>query len=187
LQFEQYHLGAPRNRTVYEKPSAPLQQQSCDMGGPINVPSPHGLRYCLLVIDHHTKNMWDRILKSKDEKCSILETFMLDSRNIHAKCHSQLHACAPFIKFDSDNMLDTCDTHLMCTQLGFKTIFSAPYAHHMLGNAEHLWRTLRDCASVMLHAMYVPMITWSCAIITVVHLRNRTFSRAVGSSRSSHV
>jgi hypothetical protein len=69
----------------------------------------------------------------------------------------------------------------MCTQLGFNTPFSAPYAHHMFGKAEHLWRTLRDCASVMLHAMYVPSITSSCAIITVVHLRNCTFRRAVGS------
>jgi hypothetical protein len=32
----------------------------------------------------------------------------------------------------------------------------------------------------MLHVMSVPNSMWSCAISTVVHLRNRTYSRAVG-------
>jgi hypothetical protein len=71
----------------------------------------------------------------------------------------------------------------MCTRLGLSTQLSAPYAHHMLGKAERPWRTLRDCASSMLHAMFVPNNMWSCAIRTVVHIRNRTFSRAFGLSR----
>jgi hypothetical protein len=50
----------------------------------------------------------------------------------------------------------------------------------MLGKAERLQRTLRGCASSMLHAMFVPNIMWSCAINTIVHLCNRTFSRALG-------
>jgi hypothetical protein len=32
----------------------------------------------------------------------------------------------------------------------------------------------------MLHAMSVPYSMWSCAISTIVHLRNRTYSRVVG-------
>jgi hypothetical protein len=99
-------------------------------------------------------------------------------------CHSQLHAFAPFIKFDSDSVFEASDTPLMCTRLGFSTQFSAPYAHHMLGKADRPWRTLRDCASSMLHAMAVPNIMWSCAISTMVHMRNRTFRKAVGPSRA---
>jgi hypothetical protein len=59
-------------------------------------------------------------------------------------------------------------------------MFSAPYAHHMLGKAERKWCTLRDGASSMLHAISVPFNIWSCAINTVVHLRNRAFTIAVG-------
>jgi hypothetical protein len=49
---------APKNRKASQKPVAPLQHLSCDLWGPFSVPSPHGLGYCLLVIDHHTNFMW---------------------------------------------------------------------------------------------------------------------------------
>jgi hypothetical protein len=171
---------APTNRTASQKPHAPSEKFSCDLWGPVHVPSPYGLRYCRLVIDHHTNFMWVRFLKSRDKICSKLETFLLDARNTHAKCHSYLHAFAPFIKFDSDSVFEASDTELMCNRLGFNTQFSAPYAHHMLGKAERPWRKLRDCASSMLHAMSVPNNMWSCALSTVVHLCNRTFNIAVG-------
>jgi hypothetical protein len=125
----------PRNRTASQKHVAPLEKFSCDLWGPMHIPSPYGLRYCLLVIDHHTNFMWIRFLKSKDEPCSHMETIMLDARNTHARYHSHLNAFAPFIKFDSDSVFEASDTQLMCTRFGFSTQFSAPYAHHMLGKA----------------------------------------------------
>jgi hypothetical protein len=184
LSYESCQLNkatsAPRNRTASQKFAAPLEKFSCDLWGHVHVPSPHGLRYCLLVIDHHTNFVWVRFLKSKNETCSQLETVLLDVRNTHAKYHSHLHAFAPFKKFDSDSVFEASDTQLMCSRLGFYTLVSAPNAHHMLGKADRPWRTLRDCASSMMHAMSVPNNMWSCAMSTVVHLRNRTFNRAVG-------
>jgi hypothetical protein len=127
--------------------------------------------------------MWVRFLKSNDETCSQLETILLDARKTHARYHSHLHAFASFINlFDSDSVFKASDTQLMCSRLGFCTQFSAPYAHHTLEKAERSWRTLRDCASSMMHAMFVPNSMWSCAINTIVHLRNRTFTIAVGLS-----
>jgi hypothetical protein len=114
--------------------------------------------------------MWVRFLKSKEETCSKLETILLYARNTHAMCHSQHHAFAPFIKFDSDSVFEASETQLMCTRLGFSTQFSAPHDHHMLGKAERPWRTLLDCAFSMLHAMSVPNNMWSCAISTLVLL-----------------
>jgi hypothetical protein len=49
---------APRNTTACAKPSRPLLNMSYDLWGPVNVPSPHGLRFCMLAIDHHTYYMW---------------------------------------------------------------------------------------------------------------------------------
>jgi hypothetical protein len=37
--------GAPRNTAACTKPSRPLLNLSSDLWGPVNVPSPHGLRY----------------------------------------------------------------------------------------------------------------------------------------------
>jgi hypothetical protein len=61
---------APRNTTPCTKPSRPLLKLSSDIWGHVNVPSPKGLRYCLLVVDHHTHYMWVRFLKSKDDTCT---------------------------------------------------------------------------------------------------------------------
>jgi hypothetical protein len=58
---------APRNTAACAKPSRPLLNMSSDLWGPVNVPSLHGLRYCLLVIDYHTHYMWVRFLKSQDD------------------------------------------------------------------------------------------------------------------------
>jgi hypothetical protein len=91
-----------------------------------------------------------------------------------AECLSPIH------KFDFDSVNKSYETQLTCTMLGLSTQFSAPCGHQMLGKAERLRRTLRGCASSMLHAMFVPNIMWSCEINTIVHLFNRTFTRALG-------
>jgi hypothetical protein len=72
----------------------------------------------------------------------------------------------------------------MCARLGVGVRLSAPYAQHMLGKAERPWRTLRDNASAMLRnkPKSVPNSIWSCAISSVVYLRNGTYSRNVGRS-----
>jgi hypothetical protein len=62
---------------------------SFDLWGPVNVPSPHGLRYCLLIIDHHTHYMWVWFLKSKDDACFELETILLEIQQLHARHHFQ--------------------------------------------------------------------------------------------------
>jgi hypothetical protein len=133
----------------------------------------------LLVIDHHTNYMWVRFLKSKDDACSELEPILLDIKHLHARHHSQSGAFAPVLKFDSDSMFEDAVTRRMCAQLGVGVQFSAPYAHLMLGKAERPWRTIRDNASAMLNGMAVPNSVWSCAVITVVYLRNRTYNRSV--------
>jgi hypothetical protein len=67
LSFDYCNLNkatsAPQNRNASRKPAAPLQHFSCDLWGPVHVPSLYGLRYCLLVIDHNTNFMWVRFLK----------------------------------------------------------------------------------------------------------------------------
>jgi hypothetical protein len=57
--------------------------------------------------------------------------------------------------------------------MGVGVQFSTPYTHHMLGKAERPWRTIPDNASAILHYMAVPNFMWSCAINTVVYVRNR--------------
>jgi hypothetical protein len=114
---------APLNRTASQKHAAPLEKFSCSLEKfswlPVHVPSLYGLRYCLLVINHHPNYIWVRFMKSKDETCSKLETILLDERNTHAMHHSELHAFAPFIKFDSDSVFEASETQLMCTRMSF--------------------------------------------------------------------
>jgi hypothetical protein len=57
-----------------------MLNMSSDLWGQVNIPSPHGLRCYMLVIDHHTHYMWVRFPKSKDDTCSELENVMLAIR-----------------------------------------------------------------------------------------------------------
>jgi hypothetical protein len=91
---------APRNKLACSKPPRPLMNMSSDIWGHVNVPSPNGLRYCLLVIDHHTNYMWVRFLKSKDDTCNELESILLEVRHLHARYHSVEGAFARVFKFD---------------------------------------------------------------------------------------
>jgi hypothetical protein len=86
--------------------------------GPLNVHSPHGLRYYLLVIDHHTNYMWVRFLKPKGDTCSELESFLLEIRHTHARYHSSSRAFALVLKFDSDSVFEAAVTRQMCGRLG---------------------------------------------------------------------
>jgi hypothetical protein len=79
----------------------------------VNVPSPHGLRYSLLVINHHTNYTWVRFLKSKDDTCVELECILLEIQHLYARYHSSLGAFAPILKFDSDSVLEAATTRHM--------------------------------------------------------------------------
>jgi hypothetical protein len=109
---------------------------SFDISGPVNVPSHHGLRYSMSVIDHHTHYMWVQFLKSKDDTRTKLENVMLELRHFHARHHSPSGAFAPVIKFDSDFYFEAAPTRHMCASMDFGVQFSAPYPHHILGKAE---------------------------------------------------
>jgi hypothetical protein len=124
--------------------------------------------------------MWVRFLKCKDDTCSELETILLDIKHLHARHNAQSSAFAPVIKFDSNSVFEANVTRKMCARVGVGVQFFALSAHHMLSKAEHPWRTIRDNASEVLHNMAVPDSMWSCAVCTVLYLRNRTYNSSVG-------
>jgi hypothetical protein len=103
----------PRNIVACAKPPLPLMNMSSDIWEPVNVPSQHGLRYCLLVFDHHTNFMWVRFLKSKDDTCSELESILLEVRHLHAQYHHAFGAFAPILKFDSNSVFELM-RHVRC-------------------------------------------------------------------------
>jgi hypothetical protein len=70
---------APRNTHACPKPRRLLMNMSLDIWGLVNAPSPPRLRYCMLVIGHHTNYTWVRFLKSKDYTCPQLESILLES------------------------------------------------------------------------------------------------------------
>jgi hypothetical protein len=129
-------IHAPRNTNVCAIASRLLLNLSFYLWDLVNVPSPHGLRHCLLVIDHHIHYMWVRFLEFKDAACSELETILLEMNNLHARHHSQSSAFAPVLKFDSDSAFEADVTRRICASLRVGVQFSAPYAHHMLGKAK---------------------------------------------------
>jgi hypothetical protein len=112
-------IAVPRNTLACAKPPHPLMNMSSEIWGTVNMPSPHGLRYCLLVIDHHTNFMWVRFPKSKDDTCSELdEPILLEVRYLHARFQYASSAIAPVLKFDSYSVFEAKATRHMCGRLG---------------------------------------------------------------------
>jgi hypothetical protein len=146
---------AHRNSYTCAKPSRPIMNLSSVTWGHVNVPSPHGLRYCMLVIDHRTSFTWARFFKIKDDICAELEAIMLEICHMYAWFHSAYDAFAPLLNFDSDSVFMACTTRLMCSRLGVGVYFFAPYARYMLGKAECPWRTRRNNALAMMSIMSV--------------------------------
>jgi hypothetical protein len=85
---------------------------SSDIGGPVHVPSPHGLRYCLLVIDHQANYLRVRFLRSKDDTCPHVEFIILEICHVHEQHHSSSGAFALDLKFDSDHVFEATTTRL---------------------------------------------------------------------------
>jgi hypothetical protein len=104
---------------------------SSNLWGPVNVPSPHGLRYCLLVIDHYTYYMWVQFLKTKDDACSELETILLDITHLHARHHSHSCAFTPVLKLDWDFVFEAAATRQMCARLGVGVQFLPPITYDL--------------------------------------------------------
>jgi hypothetical protein len=98
----------------------------------------------------------------------------MEIRHLHARRHSSSGTFAPFITFNSDFVFEAAVTRQMCVRMGIGVHFSTPYSHHMLGKVKRPWCTFRDNASAMLHSMPVSDFMWSCAVNTLVYLRNRT-------------
>jgi hypothetical protein len=89
-----------------------------DIWGPLNVPSPHGLRYCLLAFDHHTNYMCVRFLKSKDDTCSEPESIVLEFRHLHARYPSSSGAFAHILKVRlGHGFRGSCDQPNVCWAL----------------------------------------------------------------------
>jgi hypothetical protein len=116
--------------------------------------------------------MWVRFLKSKNDTCPQLESILREIRHTHARHHSSSDAFAHVMKFNSYPVFEATATRFMCGRLSVGVQYSATYAHYMLGKAERPWRTLRDSAFAILHGMSFPISMQSCAISTVVYLRN---------------
>jgi hypothetical protein len=134
-------IAIPRNTLACAKPPHPLMNMSSEIWGTVNMPFPHGLRYCVLVIDHHTNFRWVRFLESKDDTCSELdEPILLEVRYLHARFQYASSAIAAVLKFDSYSVFEAKATRHICGRLGVGVQFSPPYAHHMLGKAERPWR-----------------------------------------------
>jgi hypothetical protein len=105
---------SPRNTVACAKPPRPHMNMSSDIWGPVNVPFPHGLRHCLLMINHHTIFMWVRFLKSKDDTCGELESILLEVRHLYARYHSPCGAFAPVLTFDYDSVFEAAPIHHIC-------------------------------------------------------------------------
>jgi hypothetical protein len=112
----QGHCYTPQRHYMHKTITPPYEPILIRMGH-MNALSPNGLRYCMLVIDHHTHYIWVRFLKSKDDTSSELECGHLEIRYLHARHHNSSCTFAPVIKFDSDSVFEAATARHMCARM----------------------------------------------------------------------
>jgi hypothetical protein len=165
---------------------------SSDIWGQVNAPSPYGLCLCLLVIDNLTNYMWGWFWS---RKMTRFRNSNPSSRKSTTCMHGIIILSLPLLMLwnSTQTRFSTFHTYVtrqMCGRLGVGVQFSASYSHHMLGNVERTWRTLRNKAYAMVHKMSVPNPMRPCAVSTVEYLPNiqpRSWSLKWRSDHPLHV
>jgi hypothetical protein len=74
---------APRNRTARDKNAEKLSY----IWGPMDLPSPYGMRYFLFVVDHYDNFRWVRCIRSKGKTYFQLEKIMLNAENVRIRVY----------------------------------------------------------------------------------------------------
>jgi transposase InsO family protein len=144
----------------------PLELVHSNVWGPAPVNSCNGYRYYLLFVDDFFRFSWLFLLKSKSE---VLNTF----KHFKATVENQLSKQIKFLRTDyggeytSNAFTDFCSTH------GITHQFSCPHTPQQNGIVERKHRHIIESALTLLSYATLPIIQWSYAVTTAIHLINR--------------
>src|SRR6266508_2593501 len=170
-------LAGKQRRTPFPQQSTyrasnQLELVHADLCGPIAPATPGGRRYFLLLVDDCSRFMWATLLTSKDEAAGTLARFQAVAV---AESGRRLRT----LRTDRGGEFTSGTFAAHCAKTGVQRHLPAPYSPQQNGVVEQRNQTVVASARSMLKAKGIPNYLWGEAVLTVVHVLNRSFTRSV--------
>ena len=150
----------------HESNIKPGEKIHTDVCGPVNVKSPRGSRYFLLLKDECTSFRKVHFLRHKSEvfgKYKDFENFVLTQTGNKIKV----------LRSDNGREYTSEEFRKHMTDRGIIQEFSSPYIHEQNGRAEREIRTIVESARTMLISSGVDLELWPEAINSACYVLNR--------------
>ncbi|CAM8972007.1 unnamed protein product [Rhodiola kirilowii] len=169
LHGKQNRVSFKKITTSNLKKNDVLELVHTDVCGPMKVRSLGGSRYFVTFIDDASRKVWAYALKSKDQVAVVFKAF-------HAMVERETDKPLKCIR--SDNGGEYIGSfHEYCKQCGIRNEQTVPKTPQHNGTAERMNRTIVEKMRCMLSHAKLPKNFWAEALMTAVHVINRSPSQ----------
>lgn len=160
--------------------SEPLELVHADLCGPISPSTPAHKRYVFVLIDDHTRYMWNILLQEKSE---AFEKFVRFKTLVEQETRSKLKT----LRTDRGGEFTSHEFTAYCDRYGIKRHLTAPYSPQQNGVVERRNRTLlemtrsilKGMTRSILKGMNMPNEFWGEAVRHSTYLINRVATRSL--------
>lgn len=143
-----------------------------DLCGPVSPATPGGNRYFLLLVDDATRFMWVVLLPSKDAAGEAI-------KRVQAAAEVESGRKLKVLRTDNGGQFTVAEFTSYCAQQGIKRHFSASHTPQQNGVVERRNQSVVATACALLKQRRLPARFWGEAVMTAVHLLNRSPTRAL--------
>ena len=137
-----------------------------DVWGPAPITSSNRYRYYILFVDDFTCFSWLYLLKHKFD---VFTTF----KNFKATVENQFSTQIKFLRTDYGGEYTSNEVNAYCASNGITHHLSCPHTPQQNGIVERKHRHRVECALTLLSHASLPLVHWTYAITTAIHLINR--------------
>jgi len=144
-----------------------------DLCGPVTPATSAGNRYILLLVDDATRFMWAVLLSSKDAAADAI-------KKVKAAAEVESGRKLKVLRTDNGGEFTVAEFAAYCANEGVKRHYSAPHSPQQNGVVERRNQTVVAMARALLKQRQMPAKFWGEAVMTAVHILNRSPTKALG-------
>ncbi|CAO2193121.1 unnamed protein product [Urochloa humidicola] len=170
VMTKQKRLPFPRQASFRAKER--LELVHGDLCGPVTPATPGGRRYFLLLVDDVSRYMWAVILDSKAAAADAIKRIQASAE---MECGRKLRV----LRTDNGGEFTAAEFASYCADEGVHRHFTTPYTPQQNGVVERRNQTVVAMARALLKQRGTPAIFWAEAVMTAVHILNRSPTKAL--------
>ena len=162
----------PHKKAARERAPGPLRWIWIDGYGPIDVPTPGGCRYYLIIVDDFSRKFWIFLTKTKAQWCAEFLQWKVTWEN-------QMTTKIARVYCDVDKVFTQDAVFNKLQESGAQLLPAAPYEHWMNGLPERGHRTITESAQACRLFAGMPKTAWGEALMFALHVYNNTWTHGL--------